>query len=123
MRYQKTDFGKFCSKLRVDNNELMRDMAKRLCVSPAFLSKVEYGKSKPPMKWKDIIADLYMLTGEQQEELNRFIDQKHTRTNLDISTFSQRDKNMIIAFMDQLKEMNDSKKEKWEEILNIRERN
>lgn len=84
MGYQKTDFGKFCNKLRIDNNELMRDMAKRLCVSPAFLSKVECGNSKPPMKWKEKIADLYTLTGEQEEELNRFIDMEHTRTNLDI---------------------------------------
>lgn len=118
MGYQKTDFGKFCNKLRIDNNELMRDMAKRLCVSPAFLSKVECGDSKPPMKWKEKIADLYTLTGEQEEELNRFIDMEHTRTNLDISTFSQRDKNMIIAFMNQLKEMDDSRKGEWEKTLN-----
>lgn len=122
MGYQKTDFGKFCNKLRIDNNELMRDMAKRLCISPSFLSKVECGNSKPPMKWREKIADLYTLTGEQQEELNRVIDLEHTKTNLDISAFSQRDKNMMIAFMNQLREMDDSKKEKWEEILNIRKK-
>ena len=42
------NFGKFCRKLRIDNDELLYDMAKKLGVSSAFLSKVENGKKKPP---------------------------------------------------------------------------
>ena len=39
-----TNFGKFCRKLRIDNDELLYDMAAKLGVSSAFLSKVENGK-------------------------------------------------------------------------------
>lgn len=42
------NFGKFCRKLRIDRNERLYDMAKRLNVSSAFLSKVENGQKKPP---------------------------------------------------------------------------
>ena len=35
------NFGKFCRKLRIDKGELLYDMATKLEVSSAFLSKVE----------------------------------------------------------------------------------
>ena len=41
-------FGKFCRRLRIDRGELLADMANRLGVSSAFLSKVENGGKKPP---------------------------------------------------------------------------
>ena len=37
------NFGKFCRKLRIDRGEILADMAKKLGVSSAFLSKVETG--------------------------------------------------------------------------------
>ena len=55
------NFGKFCRKLRIDRSELLYDMAKKLGVSSAFLSKVENGKKKPPKEWRELIIDLYDL--------------------------------------------------------------
>lgn len=76
MKCRKTDFGKFCNKLRIDNNELTCDMAKRLDVSLNYLSSIEHDRRKPPLEWKRKIADLYKLTGEQQKELDKCIDQQ-----------------------------------------------
>lgn len=78
-----TRFGRFCRKLRIDNNELLLDMAKRLSVSSAFLSKVENGKSKPPIKWKETIASLYDLELEQEKELCESIDEARKNTTID----------------------------------------
>ena len=41
-----TEFGKILRKLRIDRQELLRDMAKNLEVSSAYLSAVETGKRK-----------------------------------------------------------------------------
>ena len=38
-----SEFGKFSRKLRIDRDELLIDMAKKLGVKPAFLSAVEFG--------------------------------------------------------------------------------
>lgn len=87
-----TRFGRFCRKLRIDNNELLRDMAKRLSVSSAFLSKVENGKSKPPIKWKETIASLYDLGLEQETELCECIDEarkKIDKTNMVLDKVSE----------------------------------
>ena len=69
-----TNFGKICRKLRIDNNELLADMAGYLGVSAAFLSKVENGKSKPPIEWKDMLAMQYNISGSEYVELCDSID-------------------------------------------------
>ena len=42
--------GKFFRKLRIENGEVLYDMAMKLEVSSSFLSRVENGKKRPPMK-------------------------------------------------------------------------
>ena len=43
--------GRFLRKLRIDNGEILKDMAEALGVSSAFLSAVENGKKKMPEGW------------------------------------------------------------------------
>ena len=114
-----TNFGKFCRKLRIDNGELLYDMAQRLHVSSAFLSKVENGRSKPPAEWKTEIASLYVLTQEQLKELNESIDEARSKTVIDISALKPDDKDMMFAFARKLDSMNEADKDKWKRMLNI----
>ena len=54
-----TDFGKELRKIRIDNNEFLKDMANKLGVTVSYLSAVENGKRDIPDEWLDkIINDL-----------------------------------------------------------------
>lgn len=64
-----TEFGKFLRKLRIDNGELLKDMAIKLNTTPAFLSMVETGKISIPKKWEEEIEKIYSLSLKQKEEL------------------------------------------------------
>lgn len=64
-----TEFGKFLRKLRIDNGELLKDMAIKLNVTPFFLSMVETGKRSIPKKLEEEIKETYSLNLEQKEEL------------------------------------------------------
>lgn len=64
-----TEFGKFLRKLRIDNGELLKDMAIKLSVTPSFLSMVETGKRSAPKKWEEEIEKVYNLSLKQKEEL------------------------------------------------------
>jgi transcriptional regulator with XRE-family HTH domain len=64
-----TDFGKFCRKLRIDNDELLKDMASKLKVTPSYLSAVEKGKRTIPSDWEQKIAGLYQLDSNHLKEL------------------------------------------------------
>lgn len=63
-----TPFGKLCRKIRIDHDELMEDMARKLDVTTSYLSAVERGKRKVPIEWSNIIAENYKLTEVQIQE-------------------------------------------------------
>lgn len=91
-------FGKFCRKLRVDNGELLYNMAQKLGVSSAFLSKVENSKKKPPMQWRQIIIDSYSLQGERLEEFEECFYEAVNSESIDISSFEESDKELMLSF-------------------------
>ena len=64
-----TSIGRFLRKLRIDNGEILKDMAEALGVSSAFLSAVENGKKKMPDGWIEKLKSIYSFTEEQSEEL------------------------------------------------------
>lgn len=68
-----TAFGKFCRKLRIDNNEIMKDMAEKLGVTASYLLAIEKGKRSIPTDWAEQIASLYELTEQQTKELINLI--------------------------------------------------
>ena len=112
-----TRFGKFCRKLRIDNGELLYDMAQHLGVSPAFLSKVENGKSKPPIEWKDILVEKYNLESYQQEELIASIDEGRASAVINVKDMTLDDREMMFAFARKLSSMDENDKEKWKKML------
>lgn len=92
------NFGKFCRKLRIDEDELLYDMAERLGVSSAFLSKVENGKKKPPKEWREIIIREYCLKDSQIEELDQYMYEAQNDKSIDISNWEESDKMMMLSF-------------------------
>ncbi|MAT33823.1 MAG: transcriptional regulator [Ponticaulis sp.] len=58
-------FGKELRKLRIDENELMKDMAERVGVSSAFLSAMERGTKALPPAFEERIVSEYKLDGDR----------------------------------------------------------
>ncbi len=114
-----TRFGKFCRKLRIENGELLFDMAQRLDVSSAFLSKVENGKSKPPVEWKEKIASMYHLSTEQVGELVVSINEARLKDTINISMMSSDEKDMMFAFARKLDSMDEAGRDRWKKLLNM----
>ena len=68
-----TKFGIFIRKLRLDRGVLLRDMAKDLGISPAYLSGMETGHKDIPQSLADKISSVYNLSIEQTKELKKSI--------------------------------------------------
>lgn len=64
-----TDFGRLLRKIRIDCDEIIKDMAKKLDVTASFLSAVETGKRNIPEHWVDSIADIYHLDQAAKQRL------------------------------------------------------
>ena len=92
------NFGKFGRKLRIDRGELLYDMATKLEVSSAFLSKVENGKKKPPQEWRDILIREYNLKPNDVKELDRCMYEAQNYDSIDISNWKDSDRMMMLSF-------------------------
>ncbi|WP_404354491.1 helix-turn-helix domain-containing protein [Exiguobacterium aurantiacum] len=68
-----TPFGKFCRKLRIDRNEILKDMASKLGVTVSYLSAVEHGKRPIPNEWEISIPLLYQFDDIQRWELKESV--------------------------------------------------
>ena len=114
-----TNFGKICRKLRIDNDELLLDMANCLGVSAAFLSKVENGKAKPPVEWKEKIASRYHIVDTKYSELCDSIDKARRIGTLRIPNIQEDDSDLMLAFARKLGGMSKDEKEDWRKKLDV----
>ena len=68
-----TKFGIFIRKFRLDKGIRLRDMAKDLDISPAYLSAMETGHKDITQSLADKIISVYNLSIEQTKELKKSI--------------------------------------------------
>lgn len=111
------NFGKFCRKLRIDRGELLADMAKELGVSSAFLSKVENGGKKPPKDWREKIISTYQLDKEKIVELDNCLFEAMNHDSIDMSGYSDDNRNMLLSFARKLDTMDDRKRQQFKKLI------
>ena len=61
-----TPFGKHLRKLRIDQGELLKDMAEKLKVTASYLSAVEVGKKAVPTAWIATLSETYQSIEERE---------------------------------------------------------
>lgn len=64
-----TKFGKYCRKLRIERNEILKDMSEKLGVTVSYLSAVENGNRSIPADWQDKLSQMYALNDLEAHEL------------------------------------------------------
>lgn len=64
-----TPFGKELRKIRIDESEVLSEMAKRLGISIAYLSSIESGTRNIPVDFVQRIKKAYSLDADQQKLL------------------------------------------------------
>lgn len=112
-----TAFGKELRKLRIDNSELMKDMAKNLNVTVSYLSAVENGKRNVPRSWVDTIAEIYSLSPEQYEALQEAFYESQQSIEISLKNKSKEDLDFLFAFARHYEDLGKDDKKKIFEIL------
>lgn len=100
MKKRITEFTKYVRKLRIDNDEYLKDMAEKIGTSASYLSAVETGVRTIPSGWEYMIIKAYNLNGEQQEELKKAILYSQPKMKIDITNKSNKDRDLICKFID-----------------------
>lgn len=112
-----TSVGRFLRKLRIDEGEILRDMARKLGVSPAFLSAVENGKKKVPEAWLPKLKELYSLSSEQIAELKDAIVESSDTIELNIRNASTENRQLAVSFARQFDTLDEETTKKLFNIL------
>lgn len=112
-----TQLGIFLRKLRLDYGEIMKEMAEKLNVSSSFLSAVENGKKKMPDSWYKIIANLYSLDQEQQDELIKSIEESQKSIEINLKDLNPKKRNLVFSFARELDNLNEEEVDKMNLFL------
>lgn len=94
-----TNFGKELRRIRLERDELLKDMANKLHVTSAYLSAIETGKRSIPEDYIGKISELYDLDGEEKERLikAKIESTKQLKINMEKSENSRKEMAMQFA--------------------------
>lgn len=112
-----TALGKFLRKLRIDNDELMKDMADKLKLATSTLSSIENGRRNPPKGFEEKIIDAYALAAAEIEQLRGAIMQSRDEVALRIKGMSSQDQELAVSFARRFENLSEADKARIKEIL------
>lgn len=116
-----TPLGRFLRKFRIDKDMNMKDMAKDLNVTSAYLSSVERGKRNCSSKMIDKIISTYNLEGEIVNQLYWLATYSGTFVKIDLTELSIEDRELVILFAGKYKHLSDKDKKELKALLNCKE--
>ena len=112
-----TKFGEYARDLRIDRGENLKEMAKNLGVSSAFLSAVENGKKQVPKAWYEKISSIYELALKEKEKLKKEIEESKNMLVLNLENVTQANKEFALVFARSFEELTDDERKKIQGIL------
>lgn len=112
-----TSLGIFLRKLRLEQGEVLKDMADKLGVTVSFLSAVENGKKRMPSSWNNKLCKIYSLDFNAQEALTAAIADAEESIELNFAGISNQNKEIAVSFARKFSEFDDEELEKIRQIL------
>lgn len=114
-----TEFGKRLRFLRLEKDELLKDMAGKLGFSAAFLSAIEYGNKMPPKNFIERLCQIYELGQNEKEALEDALSLTLNKAEIDLEDISDMQKQLGITFARRFQALSD---EEIKEVLKILEK-
>lgn len=112
-----TRFGKELRKIRIEHDEILKDMADKLNVTAAYLSAVENGNRKIPDSWVNIITEEYGLSDEVSEHLQRLAYEDRDNISVCFDKENSRETNLALSFARKFKDLNNEQIKEIQKIL------
>lgn len=93
------EFGKFLRKIRIDNGEILKDMADKLEMTSSYLSAIECGKRNIPNNLITKLQQLYNLDDEMVSKLEDAKQKSINKIEIDsISKMSSPKRDLALEF-------------------------
>ncbi|MCD8294833.1 MAG: helix-turn-helix domain-containing protein [Clostridia bacterium] len=112
-----TKLGRFLRKLRIDNDEILKDMADKIGVTSSFLSAVENGKKRMPTEWIHLICQIYSLNNEQQSEFTNAVADTEKYIGINLQGASVESRKLAVSFARQFNDFDETQIEEINKIM------
>lgn len=112
-----TSLGRFLRKLRIDQGEILKDMADKLGVSVSFLSAVENGKKRMPSTWNTKLCKLYQMTPEQKQTFTTAIAETEESLEMDFYGVAAGKRELAVSFARKFSDFDEGQMEAIKKIL------
>ena len=116
-----TSLGKELRILRISKGELLKDMACKLSITPAYLSSIENGKRVPSKDIVDKIIKLYRLGDDDSESLVNAFYETVDEVQLSLKGKPESNINLGIAFARKFDELSEKQVSSIIKVLNGKE--
>lgn len=116
-----TEFAKFTKMLRIEKDERLGNMAARLGVSSAFLSRVENGLAKPSEKILMGLCQNYSLNEEQKKKLAEIVKEARQKNPLSSLQLSPAKQQLVIRLAQSIEKFDDEELSELEERISQKE--
>lgn len=118
---EKNDFTQFLRKIRKDNHEVLGDMASKLGISSAFLSRVENGLTQPSERLISGVIEVYKLTGKEKNDFEAAGYALRNNNLFDLSRMPVRVKKLMVSISRNASTLSDEQITSIYEIMNGKE--
>ena len=112
-----TLLGKELRILRFNRGELLKNMADKLHITPAYLSAIENGKREPTKKFMDSLFMEYDLTEQEVERIKKAYFETVNSVTIDISLQTQEKRDLSLVFARRFDSLSEDEVESIRKIL------
>lgn len=113
-----TEFGKMLRVIRIQNNEVMYDMANKMSVTSSYLSAIENGKRSIPRNFIDKLVHVYGLSVDDRLDLMSAADLSAQVVKFNISQESEFKKELVVSFARSFDDLDETTIKKLQHTLN-----
>jgi HTH-type transcriptional regulator, competence development regulator len=114
------EVGRFLRKLRIDNGEILYDMAQKLNCSTSYISALELGKRRVNQDFRNQLCKTYSLSPKQCAEFDNAISLSQEKIEIGLEGLSQNSKELLLAFARKVETLNEEETSKLLEFLTKR---
>ena len=90
-----TEFGKLLRIIRVNSGDSAKEMARKLKMSPSYLSTIENGKRNIPIDIDKLLIEAYNLSDRDKEKLRKAMAESSDRVKIDLTDLAEKKRQMI----------------------------
>jgi transcriptional regulator with XRE-family HTH domain len=112
-----TAIGRFLRKVRIDRDEILRNMSDKLGVTSSYLSAVENGKRIFPDEWEDTLNKLYSFTEQQRIEFKNAIVESKDTFELNAKSVNKPNRELAYVFARKFQDLDEATVRQIKELL------